>query len=204
MIWSHTYRDHYNCTYGLVTAQSPAYRSALRHRKPAKPLSPQKYIQEAIPDSTCTSHAEVHQRKAALPLLRSAGCQPRIDHAGRPFTRPLGRTHSKKGTVMSHYDRFTPQASVSPAGDISNTRVATFPTDRRVIRRSTASLRHAGKVHHRVCAMRTICSSDEQNRLLTGAIKRISGNSRVFDTGCRRQYRGRRRHGPVWQVFQMA
>ena len=105
---------------------------------------------------------------------------------------------------MSHYDRFTLQAPVSPARDITNTRVATFPTDRRVIRRSTGSLRHAGKVHHRVCAIRTICSSDVQNLLLTGAIKRISGNSRVFDTGYHRQYRGRRRHGPAWQVFQMA
>lgn len=156
------------------------------------------------------SRQRMHQSRKGSPTegrpaTSSVSRLPATDRSCRAtLTRPLGRTHGKKGTDMSHYDRFTPQASVSPTRDISNTRAATFPTERRVIHSSTASLRHPGKVHHRVCAMRTICSSDEQNRLFTGAMKRISENSRLFDTGCRRQYRGRRRHGPAWQVFQMA
>ncbi len=67
-------------------------------RKLPQPLSSlEDHRQEVIWDSVSTTLLRLTREGPPLLPLRSAGCQPRIERERATFTRPLGRTYSKKG-----------------------------------------------------------------------------------------------------------
>jgi hypothetical protein len=106
--------------------------------------------------------------------------------------------------MTPHKDRCISQASASPYQTKPVTIVTTFSFSARIACSGTKIISHYGPLHHRGAAIRINCTNSQQNHLQSADASRISGKTAVtvIGSGCR--YCGRKRHGPVPQVFRIA